>query len=97
MAKKIGIDEIFAVWSIDDAMDLSQIEEAVECNAPFTLEVADGDEFDVPHRDYIFLPPKTSPKRTYVVIHHDRGVASLLPLPTITSLRWNSDREIGHS
>ena len=78
-------------------MNISQIEEAVERNVPFTLKVDDGDEFDVPHRDYIFLPPKTSPKRTYVVIHNDRGVASLLPLLTITSLRWNSDHEVGHS
>jgi len=38
-------------------MNLSQIEAAVERNLPFTLRMADGKEYHVPHRDYISLPP----------------------------------------
>jgi hypothetical protein len=69
-------------------MNIAQIEEAVERNVPFALKVADGDEFPVPHRDYIFLPPSEAKRRTYVVVHNDKGFASLLPLITITSLTW---------
>lgn len=72
-------------------MNIAQIEEAVERGAPFKLKVADGDEFPVPHPDYIFLPPKGAEKRTYVVVHNDKGFAHLLPLLTITSLTWQLD------
>jgi len=64
------------------------IEQAVQRGLPFKLKVADGDEFEVPHPDYIFLPPKDSPKRTYVMVHSKKGYASLLPLLTITSLTY---------
>jgi hypothetical protein len=69
-------------------VNIAQIEEAVERNLPFRLKVADGDEFSVPHPDYIFLPPKASAKRTYVIVHNDQGFASILPLLTITSLTF---------
>lgn len=69
-------------------MNIAQIEEAVHRGVPFKLKVADGDEFNIPHGDYIFLPPAASSKRTYVVVHNDAGFASLLPLLTITSLTY---------
>ena len=72
-------------------MDIAQIEKAVERGAPFKLKVADGDEFEVPHEDYISLPPKTAKKRSFVVVYHDEGVASVLPLITITSLSYQVD------
>jgi len=72
-------------------MNIAQIEEAVQRGVPFRLKVADGDEFRVPHRDYIFLPPTTSAKRTYVMVHNDEGFASILPLLTITSLTFQID------
>ena len=72
-------------------MNIAQIEEAVERGLPFKLKVADGDEFPVPHSDYIFLPPKTGEKRTYVMVHNDKGFASILPLLTITSLTYQVD------
>ena len=53
--------------------------------------MADGDEFAVPHRDYISLPPETSAKRTYVIVHNDKGFAHILPLLTITSLTYPAD------
>lgn len=67
-------------------MNIGLIEEAVERGVPFTLKVADGDEFRVPHPDYISLPPKAAPKRVYVIVYKDNGLASVLPLLTITSL-----------
>lgn len=72
-------------------MSIDQIEEAVQRGLPFKLKVADGDEFRVPHADYIFLPPRSSAKRTYIIIHNDRGFASVLPLLMITSLTFQTD------
>lgn len=72
-------------------MNIVQIEEAVHRGVPFSLKVADGDQYDVPHPDYIFLPPKESQKRTYVMVHSDNGYASILPLLTITSLTFQVD------
>lgn len=72
-------------------MNIDQIEEAVHRGVPFRLKVADGDEYPVPHADYIFLPPKSSSKRTYVMVHNDQGFASILPLLTITSLTFQVD------
>ena len=45
----------------------------------------------VPHSDYIFLPPKASAKRTYVIVRDDTGFTSVLPLLTITSLTFQID------
>jgi hypothetical protein len=72
-------------------MDIAQIEEAVHRGVPFRLKVADGDEFRIPHADYVFLPPKASAKRNYVIVHNDEGYASVLPLLTITSLTFQID------
>jgi hypothetical protein len=72
-------------------MSIEQIEEAAHRGFPFKLKVADGDEYHVPHADYIFLPPKSSAKRTYVIVHNDAGFASVLPLLTITSLTFQVD------
>jgi hypothetical protein len=72
-------------------MNIAQIEEALHRRIPFKLKVADGDEFPVPHADYISLPPKNSIRRTYVVVHNDGGFAAVLPLLTITSLTYQVD------
>jgi hypothetical protein len=72
-------------------MNIAQIEEAIERGKPFKIKVADGDEFSVPHPDYISLPPPPSTRRTYVVIHNDKGFAHVLPLLTITSLTYQAD------
>lgn len=72
-------------------MNIAQIEEAVHRGVPFKIKVADGDEYQVPHSDYIFLPPKSAEKPTYVMVHNDQGFASILPLLTITSLTFQID------
>ena len=75
----------------DVFMNIDQIEEAVHRGLPFRLKVADGDEFRIPHPDYVFLPPKSSGRRTYIIVHNDEGFASILPLLTITSLTFQVD------
>ena len=72
-------------------MDLEQIEAAVRSGESFALKVADGDSYEVPHPDYLFLPPKGSKRRSYVVIHDDKGFGSFLPLLAITSLTYRVD------
>ncbi len=74
-------------------MNIAQIEEATQRGLPFFIKVADGDRFEVPHPDYISLPPKMAKQRTYVVIHQDNGYASILPLITITSLTYQVDAD----
>jgi len=61
-------------------MSRGQIEAAVERNLPFTLHMADGKEYRVPHRDYIFLPPRAA----FVVVSDDQGHVFVLPLLTMT-------------
>ena len=59
-----------------------QVESAVASGVPFTLRMADGKEYPVPHRDYISLPPKAS----YVIVYEDDGQFTVLPLLTMTGL-----------
>ncbi|HRQ90691.1 MAG TPA: hypothetical protein PLA50_17995 [Bacteroidia bacterium] len=74
-------------------MNIEQIEEAAQRGVPFILKVADGDRFEIPHADYLFLPPRSSRARSYIVVHNDEGYASILPLITITSLTYRVDVE----
>lgn len=60
-----------------------QIESALARGQPFTLLMADGREYRVPHRDYLSLPPKAP----YVIVYDDEGHFTVLPLLTMTGLR----------
>ena len=64
-------------------MTREQIESAVASGVAFTLRMADGKEYPVPHRDYISFPPKAS----YVIVYDDHGHFIVLPLLTMTGLR----------
>jgi hypothetical protein len=68
-------------------MNRSQIEAAVESNRPFSLRMADGREYRVPHRDYISV----SPKGTFVVVFDDREHAYVLPLLTMTGIAYQTE------
>jgi hypothetical protein len=63
-------------------MTREQIESAVASGKPFTLRMADGREYLVPHRDYISLPPRAAS----VIVYDDSGHFTVLPLPTMTGL-----------
>ena len=63
-------------------MTRQQIESAVGSGIPFTLRMADGREYPVPHRDHISLPPNAS----YVIVYDDEGRFTVLPLLTMTGL-----------
>jgi hypothetical protein len=72
-------------------MTRAQVESAVASGVPFTLRMADGKEYSVPHPDYIWLPPKAS----YVIVHEDDGHFNVLPLLTMTGLRSKVSEERG--
>ena len=63
-------------------MTREQVVSAVAGGMPFTLRMADGKEYHVPHPDYISLPPKSS----YVIVYDDQGHFTVLPLLTMTGL-----------
>lgn len=49
----------------------------------FTIMMADGKSYRIPHRDYIMLVPKGS-----AVVVHDEEVATILPLLTMTGISY---------
>jgi hypothetical protein len=57
-------------------MTREQVESAVASGRPFTLRMADGKEYPVPHRDYISLPPKAS----CAIVYDDAGHFTVVPL-----------------
>jgi hypothetical protein len=66
----------------DALVTRQQIESALASGIPFTLRMADGREYPVPHRDHISLPPNAS----YVIVYDDAGHFTVLPLLTMTGL-----------
>lgn len=69
-------------------MNRTQIESALERNIPFSVCMADGKAYHVPHRDYISLPPKGA----FVVVDDDQGHVFVLPLLTMTGLTYKSEK-----
>lgn len=67
-------------------MNRSQIEAAVESGRPFSLRMADGREYHVPHSDYISIPPKGA----FVIVFDDQEHAYYLPLLTMTGLYYKA-------
>jgi hypothetical protein len=63
-------------------MTREQVESAAASGIPFTLRMADGKAYSVPHRDYISIPPRGS----YVIVYDDHGRFNVLPLLTMTGL-----------
>ncbi len=74
-------------------MTRKQIESAIESGMPFTLRMADGKEYVVPHADFIWLPPNAS----YVIVHENDGHFTVLPLLTMTGLRSKAPERSGKS
>lgn len=63
-------------------MTRSQLISAIKSGNPFTLRMADGNEYSVPHPDYISV----SPKGTFVTVYDDDERFYVLPLLTMTGL-----------
>jgi hypothetical protein len=63
-------------------MDRTHLESAIKRGVPFTLRMADGQDYHVRHREYISLTPKGSA----AIIFDDQDHFFVLPLLTITGL-----------
>ena len=63
-------------------MSKSQLLAAIERGTPFSLRMADGREYQIPHRDYISL----SPKGTFATVYDDEEKFYVLPLLTMTGI-----------
>lgn len=74
-------------------MNRSQIEAAIASGMPFTLRMADGHEYPVPHRDYISL----SPKGTFATVYDDEERYFVLPLITMTGIVASAQRSNGRT
>ena len=65
-------------------MQRSQLESAIQRGLPFSIRMADGQVYQVPHRDYISL----SPGGAVAVVYDDQDHVWVLPLLTMTGLSY---------
>jgi hypothetical protein len=77
-------------------MSHAELKKRIEEGLPFTLYVADGRSFEVPHRDYVFLPPHST---TVIVAepnpeNPDETVNNIIPLLMVSGVTqtWPTDR-----
>lgn len=68
-------------------MTRKQLESVIEEGVPFSINLADGRSYAVPHRDYVSLPPKNA---TVAVVYEDDGTVHMLPLLTMTALTYRT-------
>jgi hypothetical protein len=66
-------------------MTRNHIATAIERKVPFSIRMADGREYAVPHGDYISL----SPTGTTAVVYDDSDHVWVLPLLTMTGLSYS--------
>ncbi len=70
-------------------MTRKQLETVIQEGTPFSIQLADGRSYKVPHRDYISLPPKNA---TVAVVYEDDGTVHVLPLLTMTGLSYKTGK-----
>lgn len=71
-------------------MNIKVIEQAISSGKPFVLNMADGDTFEIPHVDFISLPPNVG-RRNFVIVFNEEGIPCYLSLIAITRLRYLED------
>jgi hypothetical protein len=68
-------------------MTRKQLETVIEGGLPFSINLADGRSYAVPHRAYVSLPPKNA---TVAVVYEVDGTVHVLPLLTMTGLTYRT-------
>ena len=71
-------------------MTRKRLETVIEEGRPFTIRLADGRSYSVPHPDYVSLPPKNA---TVAVVYEDDGTVHVLPLLTMTGLTYRAGKK----
>lgn len=69
-------------------MSHAELRKRIEEGLPFTLHVADGRTFQIPHRDYVFLAPHST---TVIVAetnpdHPEETVNNIIPLLMVSGV-----------
>ncbi len=72
-------------------MTMSQIRRAIEQGNPFSIQMADGQSYEVPHPDYISVPPKGA----FIVVYNDDESAAILPLLAMTGITYKKAEAAG--
>ena len=64
-------------------MTHAEMRAKIDEGLPFTIHVADGRSFQVPHRDFIWLPPKSTVVAVAVPDDEDPDVSVTHTLPLL--------------
>lgn len=69
-------------------MTFGQMKEIISKGKPFTLHVADGRNLEVPHTDFVFLPPRSSVVYVATPSEHepDETIARIIPLLMVSGV-----------
>lgn len=73
-------------------MTMDQLQDALSSQPfePFTICVADGQRFPVPHREFVWIPPNQ--RRVIHVARTDRAGQHRLAVDLVTSLSFPQDQ-----
>jgi hypothetical protein len=69
-------------------MTHAELKAQIEDSIPFRLHVADGRTLDIPHRDFIFLPPRSTGALVALPSdeNEDETVSHVIPLLMISGV-----------
>lgn len=67
-------------------MTNKQVRVHIEESIPFTLHLADGRSFDVPHQDFIFCHPKNTVLTLVEIDDEDEAINHTIPLLMISGI-----------
>ncbi len=72
-------------------MELAQIKDLMKSQPfrPFVLRLVDGREFDVPHPEFIFIPPNM--RHTVLVANRQTEAVTIVDSVMIASVRFAED------
>ncbi|MCB1233443.1 MAG: hypothetical protein KDM91_00040 [Verrucomicrobiae bacterium] len=68
-----------------------ELRSVIDHGVPLTLFVADGRKFDVPHRDFVWLPPRSTVVTVAIVatpspMDTEENVTHIIPLLMVSSV-----------
>ena len=65
-------------------MTVENLHEALDSGRPFEIQMAAGNSYSVPHRDFLAF----TRKRTAIMLSLDSGRTQILPLITMTGITY---------
>lgn len=70
-------------------MTVENLHEALDSGHPFEIQMAAGNAYPVPHRDFLAF----TRKRTAVLLSQDNGRVQILPFITMTGISFSPRHE----